>query len=201
MSPYNTEKSASRYILVSLAVILFVTAMVLVILQSSYFRNLQTGFGAGNTYEDGYAKGFSRARDLGYASGLPRPSEKTVLTGTVESVDDSSVTFTLSGLVLDDAVDEAGLVRTAFVTKDTKITTLTYISPEENTKNQIAYGEKIRNLAPGSPLPTPPIPYVEAVASFTSLTPGDLITVTSVNGQDLIQLPTFYVSKMAVVQQ
>lgn len=196
--PAHIEKSASRYILVSLAVLLFITAMILVILQSSYFRNLQVG--AFKTYADGYADGFTKARALAYASGFPRSEARTSLSGSVKSVGSSDVTFEITGLILDEAVDDAGLTRTAYATKDTKITLLQRLSPDEISRKQNEYAAKLSKLKPSDPVPAPPATYTESAIALSDIKPNDAITVMSVNNQDLLPLDTFYASKTSVTR-
>lgn len=194
MNPY-TEKSASRYILVTLAVVLFVTAMVLVILQNTSFKSLGLGI---KTYDDGYVDGFTKARELALQAGLHSIPNRLALSGMVTDIASGSVTFTALGLVMDERVDDVGLTRAAYVTKDTVIVSLSLRPAEEMQKLQQAFAEQIGTLKPGSSPPSPPNPFFEKKIALTDVQAGDLVTAFSTGQEDVTGAESFYASRLEV---
>ncbi|OGL74120.1 hypothetical protein A3E39_03000 [Candidatus Uhrbacteria bacterium RIFCSPHIGHO2_12_FULL_60_25] len=190
-----SEKSASRYILVTLAVVLFVTAMVLVILQNTSFKT--TGFGI-KTYGDGYVDGFTKARELASQAGLPSLPTRQALSGTITDVATDSVTFTAMGLVMDERVDGVGLTRAAYVTKDTVIVLMSLRPAEEMQKLQQAFAEQMGKLKPGGSPPTPPSPFVAKEIALTDVQTGDLVTAFSTNQEDVARAESFYASRLEI---
>ena len=130
----------------------------------------------------GYAEGFRAARELAYGAGARSPDRADAFSGKVTSVSGSSVTFTVSGLILDERVDGAGLVRTATVSNDTKIVMMQERSDEEYQTAHTAYlaaRDAAEATDPGLG-PRPPSRFTEVAISLSDIQEGDSVTVEPV---------------------
>lgn len=193
MPPLSQPKNASRSLLTILAVIVFVTAMVLVILQ-----NMGPAGGSGKLirgYEDGYADGF---RDARAQSGAPALKESSILSGKVTSVEASSVTFNTEGLVLNERVDGVSNTRTANVTSETKIVLVENLPSEETEAAQKSFQRAMANLKAGDTPPTPPSSFKETAILLSDIKEGDTISVQAAPDENILPLSSFNVVKISV---
>jgi hypothetical protein len=168
-STIKPANSASRLIMAALAAILAITALVLVLLQTvlpSLSGNKPLL--AIKTYDEGYKEGFRNARELSGNAGALR--ERSTLTGTVTAISGSNITFTASGLIVDERADGVGLTRTVTVGAETRV-----------LLRERAEAPQTRGSSP----------YETRAISVNEIKVGDLITVTATEDADLSLIASF----------
>lgn len=168
-SSYSTGSSSSRSILTILAIVLVITAFVLVGLNALKTQSSKTS--------DQYTQGFLAARTM-YTQMCPmvrNEQSATTLTGTVQSNNGSSLVILANNLDTDQKIDGVGLTRTVTVTADTKIQQTTQKTSIELSQEVQAF---IANHATGT-RPTPPSPYTVTNLSLSEIKAGDVVTIQS----------------------
>jgi hypothetical protein len=206
--PTSQDKSAPRIILSTLAVIMFVTVMVIVILQTAFPKmNIKT-------YDDGYKDGFNIARDLSANTntGAMKNLGRTSLLGTVNDVYASSLTFTASGLVLDPKVDGVSSVRTVNIGSQTSVyvyvpkTTQELVAETTTYQDAMAAFQKTAKPNVGTSTssvlstPTPPAPFKQVKGKISDIVSGDQISVTGEKNQDLTTVDPINALKIVIIQ-
>jgi hypothetical protein len=197
------DTSASRTILVTLAVIMFISVMAFVVLQNM----LPKGTRLIRSYDDGYIDGFTKARDLAKSAWRPAAppsmsstSSQTTISGTVNNVGSSTFTITAKSLVLDERVDGVGLERTIKITKNTKIITLQMKPGDAITKENEKYREAIK--AETDPMKRsairPPSSLAEVPITFSDISAGDTVIVTGEMGIDVATVNPIQASRIIV---
>lgn len=190
-----STSNTSRRILVVLALLLFIVALILVIVQSL------TG-GTGNsllkTYDQGYKDGFNEARSMAQDFGIQQSSQRTSLSGTITEINGNKLTIDASGLFLNDRVDDVGTIRTIVTDENTVITALEEKPASELETEQHAYDREIASFKPSSdsPPPIPPSPQQESSISLSDLAVGDIIDIKGGEGENLLPLKTITASSI-----
>jgi hypothetical protein len=178
----STSSSASRRILVILALTLFIVALVLVIVSSVMPGSSKKGV---LSLGGSYAEGYKAAREQAYALGVQK-LPMTSLTGTIESVSGDTIKIK-TNLFVDQRVDGVGPERTIKSDGSTKIVKQ---SPKDSAaiqKEQEAFIASMKDLKPGDKTVTPPSMFDEKEIKISDLKTGDMITVTG-NGKDDLTL-------------
>lgn len=179
--PVNTSSSASRRVLVIIALVLFVAALILIFV-SSLLPNSGRRLSLGGSYADGYRA----ARDLAFQSGFPQREVRS-LVGVVESVSGNSIKIKTK-LFVDERVDGVGQERTIVVDSSTKISKQVMKSQDQIRKEQKEFSAKVRELDPEKPAMgtvMPPMPYESANVNVSDIKQGDSITVFPQTDEDL----------------
>jgi hypothetical protein len=192
--PISQDKSAPRIILVTLAVTLFVTLMVIVIVQTAFPKPKI------RTYADGYREGFIQARSLilSTPAGVMMSQAKELLSGTVKSINASSLTFTAVGLIIDPKIDGVGFERTINVSTDTNIKLRTSKTGEELAKEMNEYQAAVK-ANPSANL-KPPIPYNENSIKLSDIKPNDRLSVWGEKNQDLTTIDPINASLIVITK-
>jgi hypothetical protein len=196
---YQSTPSASRRILVVLALLLFIVALVLVIVQSMTGKGVPKISGS---YDKGYAEGFNAARDMAKAFNPQIAEARTTLFGTVKQVSGDKVTFEADGLFVDERADGVGTVRTAVAGAETKVVSAERIPMEELAGLMKTYERAMAAFDPssGKALPEQPASEVETVIALSDLAPGDRIRVSGAAGEDLTFAASISASKIVRVE-
>jgi hypothetical protein len=192
---FAPHRSASRYIMASLVLILFITVMLLVILRS--FASPASSPGPFRTYNDGYADGFNAAR-TSIARIMPQNlTEPSLLHGVVMHVDKNGFTMRTDGLIQDSRVDGIRSDRIVYVTADTRITLSTRVPDtvfaEQLSQHLDAQKERIADSVPLAP----PNPYATSRIALDGLIVGDRVAVRSRTYGDLATAPTIDATEVA----
>jgi len=192
------QQTASRRILLIVALCLFIVALALVIIQSIPGSNLKI-----KTYADGYAEGFNKARDMAKAQS-PMLTETRNISGMVTAKNGDSITVEDPNLFVDERVDGVGSTRTVNIDTNTRIIRRTRLSEEEFQKKIATFqaasqGLDLRsNAAP----PAPPSPFAETSATLNDIMVGDHVLVTpNAEGLDITTTETFTASIITISEK
>lgn len=178
----STSSSASRRILVILALTLFIVALILVIVSS-----VLPGSGKKGTLSLGgssYAEGYKAAREQAFTLGMQK-MVATSISGTIESISGDTVLIKTT-LFLDKRVDGVGPERT-IKTSGAKILKVSMKDLETIRKEQQAFSAALKDYKTGDSVVQPPSPYDSKEIKVSDLKVGDMITVTG-NGKDDLTL-------------
>jgi hypothetical protein len=159
-------RSASRYILVALCVVIVFTALVLVAM-NAWMKQPGNPIATTDRYQEGYSKGYSDARERLRSAGLlSAPSETNILNGTVLSVGNGSIVVKQTNLDTDPTVDQVPDERTITITSSTKIY-------QRVLKDPAVLDTELREFeksgASGSAVPDP---YIQTVINFSEIPVG-----------------------------
>lgn len=175
----ETQKSASRYVLTALAVILVITAFILVGL-NAFDLESRLGLSLGGRQsqqqaEEQYRLGYLAARSA-YREVCPMAEKHGIqISGTVTAIAGDKLTLDQDYFDTDPKIDGVTDVRTAKLVATTKIQAQTNKPSEQLNKEMAAF-------KPG-PDATPPAPYTLSALKLSDLKIGDRVLITS--GQDL----------------
>ncbi len=181
------QKSTSRYILTALAIILVITAFILVGLNALNIDQ-RMGLSLGKIQatsgqlDQRYKDGFLAARAK-YRSMCPTIiTTGTMMSGTVTAVDASSLTVKQSSFDTDSDVDGVSDLRTVNITAQTKIQSQIAKLPQDFTREMAAY-------KPGLPgqFKAPPMAYTVKSVNISDIKVGDKVDVTAANNVRLAQ--------------
>ncbi|MFA5185534.1 MAG: hypothetical protein WC551_03540 [Patescibacteria group bacterium] len=173
----QANASASRYILVTLCVILVVTAFILIALNAF---NLESRLGvkvlpgaSSAQLKEQYTKGYLAAREK-YKNMCPVIGRTgNSIGGTVESVSGNTIKLKQNTFDTDVNVDNVSDIRTVTVTSATKIELATRKSDE-------AFAKEMEAFKPSTDKPaSPPSPSIVTTAKISDIKAGDNIIVTS----------------------
>lgn len=128
-------KSASRYILTALAVILVITAFILVALNAFTIQSQPLRIVPKKTAEQGYIEGYQAARKKYHAICPIANLEAFSFTGTVQSVSGKSITVLQTSLDTDPAADGVSNTRTVTIASSTLIQETIVKTPEQLAKD------------------------------------------------------------------
>jgi hypothetical protein len=194
--PITQDKNAPRVILVTLAVIMFVTVMVIVVLKTAMPKGFKI-----RTYDEGYAEGFKKARASianGPCGGMMGRAQNITLSGTVTNVGSSSLAFSAIGLIVDPSVDGVSSDRTVNVGPTTKIK-FHLLKPDAVLAAEMrTYQDAVRNNPKSNP--QPPAPYKEVSGKLSDIKPNDHVTVWGDQNQDLTTVDPINASKIVIVK-
>ncbi|MDQ7814829.1 MAG: hypothetical protein RDU25_03450 [Patescibacteria group bacterium] len=168
------QKSTSRYILTALAIILVITAFILVALNALDINTpLPNPLAGGKSAEDAYREGFLKAREK-YAAICPMIGlDSDIISGKVTSVAGDSVVIEQTTFGTDETIDGVSDLRTI---KNTATTKVVKIVP----KDQAKFHEELSAFKPTAEGNTiPPSPTSLQAASFSDIKVGDTIRITS----------------------
>ena len=168
---YSSNASASRTILVGLAIVLVITAFVLVGLNA--LRPAPAKISSG----DPYAQGFQDARAM-YQNLYPQvaqQSDATSLVATVQSNNGNSLTVLASSLDTDERIDGVSNTRTITLDANTKIQSTAPKAPDQFAKEMQSYLAKNST----SSATTPPAQFTFTNLKASDIKPGDVIIVQS----------------------
>lgn len=181
MSPtISKNSSASRRVLVILALLLFIVALILVIVSSIMpgTKKKISSFGGS------YAEGYKVAREQAYRSGMAKMTAMSI-SGTVDSISSDSIKVK-TNLFVDERVDGVGQVRTVLINRSTKIEKQIQKDQQAFQKEQNAYMESMKNLDPDTQPPTPPQPFDVQELKISDLKQGDMVNVMVEGNEDLM---------------
>ncbi|MBP9869457.1 hypothetical protein KBC59_02785 [Patescibacteria group bacterium] len=188
----NSHASTSRYILTALAIILVITAFILVALNA---MNLTPSFSSplGGNSEQSYKEGFLAARAM-YAPLLPELSdtESLSLSATVLSNNGTSLRVRATSLDTDEIVDGVSLDRTVLITSATKIRELQPKDPATLDAEIAAFN------AQSNPDAESPSPDVERIVPLSEVKEGMRIRIQSASAVRL--LPTIDATVVTVLK-
>lgn len=169
-------KSTSRYILTALAIILVITAFVLVGLNALNIEQrlgLSPGIWGTDSaqLEENYRLGYLAAREK-YKGICPSVERQgSIISGIVDSVEGDSLTITQDYFDTDEKVDGISDTRHANITANTKIELHTQ-------KDQEVLSKELAAFKPG-PDSTPPAPFILSNIKLSDIKPGDRVNVIS----------------------
>jgi hypothetical protein len=171
------RSSTSRYILTALAIILVITAFILVGLNA---LQLQRGNGLGLSLlskqtDEAYKEGYLAAREK-YKTLCPLPAATNILTGTVVSNDGTTMRVQETSLDTDPKVDGVNDIRTI-----TLAPSATIVEIERKTPQQLAAENPVATNKPQ----VPANPFTQKTIHLTDITPGMTVAVQS---QDDVRL-------------
>lgn len=153
----------------------------------------------GSGYDAGYAAGMADAASKMEESGLLPPTLETkTVTGTVVSIDASSMVLEVPQLVRNPLDTPAPTTRTVRLSSTTKYTELVPKSPEEVRKEIEAFtppkpGEE--NAVP----PAPPSPFTTKSLKLSDIAAGAMVSVTATT--DILRAETFDAAEVQLVQR
>jgi hypothetical protein len=197
-STKEKDASASRRILLIIALCLFVVALSLVILQSV------PGMKLVKTYSDGYKEGFTKARMMAAEQNPSIQMPMSALNGTVKAVSTDSVSIEAANTFVDKNVDGTGMTRTISVNSQTKIVKDVYLTPDEFQKQVESFQEAMKTFNPknGTVQPTSPSPFKEVEAKLSDITVGtSVVAYPSKEITDVRTLSSFQASKIVILVQ
>jgi len=166
----ESTKSTSRYILTALAVILVITAFVLVALNA---LNLDGKFGgsSGGSGQDQYKRGYLAAREK-YKGMCPMVEKRgNTLSGKVLTVEGDALTVAQETFDTVESVDGVKDARTVRVTSATKIEAQSLKPETQLSKEMAAY-------KPGADV-APPSPNILSAIRLSDIKPGDQVIITA----------------------
>ena len=167
------NKSASRYILTALAIILVITAFVLIGL-NAFNLEQRLGLSKGKASDEQlaarYKAGYLAARaDLKTICPIIERHGDTI-SGKVTAVSGSKITFTQDSFDTNETIDGVKNDRTANLQTGAKIEVL-------NPKPVDSFNAEIAAFKPGPNL-NPPLPYTVTAGGLGDIKPGVRITLT-----------------------
>lgn len=184
--------SAGRTILSLLAVLLLITAFVLLALNAYMQQPVGSArtnaplFG-GNS-EQAYKDGYQAARNR-FAQLYPGiNTESRVVSGTIVSVSANGFILTQDSLAVDPKADGIADNRTISVDEKTSIVTVKEKDPDDFRKEMQEFLEKSGSRT--TPPPAPPLATTETTTTLSNLRVGQRVTVES--DADLRFLPTIH---------
>ena len=195
----DTTTSKSRYILTSLAIIIVITAFILVGLNALHLENrlASSSFGKASKVELNakYVEGYLAARQK-YQAMCPFASQPAYsLNGTVQSVNaDGSITVTQNSLESDELVDHVSDQRWIIVTSNTIINRSVAKSQEQFQKETADFNSA---RAAGSATVAPPSPMSEELVRLGDIPVGSRVRVES--DQDVRTLERFSATRISVI--
>lgn len=159
------NQSTSRYILTALAIILVITAFILVALNAIQMKKRQVATPTGSTRP------------------LMLKTNVTTAGGTIRSVSGMSFTLKLDQLGGEALAPASNDIRTVIVTSTTVMTRTVQKKPEELNKEMSAYTASLKTpLKPGSPPRIVPLPYSIEKLTIADLKVGESVTLTGPSG-------------------
>ncbi len=175
----QANASASRYILVTLCIILVITAFILIALNAF---NLESRLGvkvlpnlnpSSAQLKEQYTKGYLAAREK-YKNMCPVIGRTgNSIGGTVESISGNTIKLKQNTFDTDVNVDNVSDIRTVTVTSATKIELAT-------RKSDDAFAKEMEAFKPSTDKPaSPPSPSIVTTAKISDIKAGDNIIVTS----------------------
>lgn len=179
--PVNTSSSASRRVLVIIALVLFVAALILIFV-SSLLPNTGRRLSGGS-----YADGFRAARELAFQSGVPHQEVKQLF-GVIESVSGGSIVVKTT-LFVDEKVDGVGQKRTIFIDSSTKILKQVMKEQDRLQKEQKEFMAKAKDFDPEKPAMSPvmpPLPFELVEMNVSDLKAGSQVIVSTAENEDLM---------------
>lgn len=182
------EKSASRYIITSLAVLLIFTSFLLVALNAWQLQSKPPFVAARKTSTQGYIEGYQAARKT-YQTLCPLATSVKQFTGTVQKNDGTTLAVLQLSLDADPLVDGVGNIRTVTIDANTKIQRVIQKTPELFQKDLDAYAKKQSG--------TPPVPVQRVDIPLSDIKTGQTITVESTVELRLLQ--TIPASSISVI--
>ena len=172
-------RSTSRYILTALAMIIVITAFILIGLNAlqleQRFSRISYGSVPFSGMMNGYRNGFMAARTK-YQTICPMANQAVhALTGKIVDVSSDSLTIEQTSLVTDPDVDGISDTRTITLTPQTEIIRLQPKTPEQLSAEQANF---IATMKTGKPT-TPPSPVMRQVLTTKDLQIGQTVTIQS----------------------
>jgi len=166
------RSSTSRYILTALAIILVITAFVLVGLNALQLQNRNGGIiGLTSSADQNYKEGYLAARAK-YQSICPNGATLTLgVTGTVTNVGNNELSLTQQSLDTDPRVDGISDTRTILVNAST-----TFVQYVDKTPEQIS--NELKSFV-GSATTEPPSATTSKTISLSDIKPGSTVTVVA----------------------
>lgn len=189
MPQIQTPRSTSRYILTTLAVILVITAFILVALNALQLdKRFRSSFKTGRGYTDGYLA--ARAK---YQALCPAATQATtIISGRILSISSNSFIIEQDNLDTDPLVDGIDNARAIMVTPQTQIWMSTAKTPEQLAAEQNQFIEKIKT----DPSTPPPSSVIQKMLSLADLAVGQYVVVNSTN--DVRSLSTIEAASVAL---
>jgi hypothetical protein len=182
----SSSASASRRILVILALILFIVALVLVIVSS-----FSSGFGK---FTGSYKEGYLAAREQAYSAGLQRANQSNIH-GTIQSVGNNELSVKTNFFV-DARVDGVGRERTIVVDGSTKIIKYVVKDQDEYRKEQREF------MTPGKDTngerKSPPSPFIVQEVKLSDLKEGMDVLIMGPAGEDLTLVNPIHATRIEV---
>lgn len=168
----ESTKSTSRYILTALAIILVITAFVLVGLNALDMQNkLGLNLGGSNQAREQYKLGYQAAREKLKASCPMVERHSETISGTVTAVSGDKLTFLQDTFDTSEIIDGVKDTRVATVSAATKLQLRTNKPQDQLSKEMAAF-----KPAPGA---TPPSPFITTSARLSDIKAGDKVIITS----------------------
>ncbi len=197
----DTTTSKSRYILTSLAIIIVITAFILVGLNALHLENrlASSSFGKAGAVEldAKYVEGYLAARQK-YQAMCPFANQPAYsLSGTVQSINtDGSLTVLQDSLESDELVDHVSDQRWITLTPNTIIMRSVAKSQEQFQKETAEFNSA---RAAGSAAVTPPSPMSEELVQLGDIPVGSRVRVES--DQDIRTLERFSATRISVTSE
>lgn len=178
----ESTKSTSRYILTALAIILVITAFVLVGLNALNMQNkLGLPLGTSNQAREQYKLGYQAAREKLKAICPMVERHSETISGTVTAVSADRLAILQDTFDTSEAIDGVPDTRVAIVSAATKLQLQTNKPQDQLNREMTAF-----KPAPGA---TPPSPFIMTSAKLSDIKAGDKVMITS--DKDVRQLAEF----------
>jgi len=167
------QKSTSRYILTALAIILVITAFILVALNALKISTPLTTMVSGQSADEAYREGFLAARDK-YSGMCPIiTTDNNTIFGTVKSISGDKIIIEQSTFDTVERIDGVGDMRTIKTSADTKIEIAV-------AKDQETFQKELSEFKPSADkVVTPPAPVTLQAAALSDIQVGDTVRVSS----------------------
>ncbi len=197
----DTKNSTSRYILTTLAIIIVITAFILVGLNALQLekRLASSPFSTAGTTELNakYVEGYLAARQK-YQAMCPFANQPVYsLSGTIQSINaDGSLTVLQDSLESDELVDHVSDQRWITVTPQTVIARSVAKSQEQFQKEMSEFNQR-RNV--GSMTATPPLPITETSVQLRDIPAGSHVRVES--DQDVRTLEHISATRISITSE
>ncbi len=177
----KSDTNASRRVLLIVALCLFVVALSLVIIQSVGPSSLKI-----KTYSQGYSEGYVKAATQASAINPMASMPVPALSANIVKINGNTLTVNVTSIMTDKNIDGIGAERQVVVTKDTQISLIAPLKPEDLAKQVKTYMAQQRSFKPGAPSapPMPPSPNATNKITIADLKVGDVIAVYG-DGSDL----------------
>ncbi len=166
------QKSTSRYILTALAIILVITAFILIALNALKISTPLTSL-TGQSTADAYREGFLSARTK-YAAMCPLiNNDGNIISGTVTAVSGDTLTITQTTFDTEESIDGVGDTRTVKSSAATKVEMTA-------AKDPAVFQKELAEFKPSpDKVVSPPSPVTVQAANFSDIKVGDIVRVTS----------------------
>ncbi len=184
-------RSTSRRILAGLAIVLVITAFVLVGLNALMKQQgkapiISNPFNQ-QAADDSYIKGYTAARaKYTQLCPLAQTSDPHTLTATITSVGSGKIDVKPTNLDTDPLVDHVADLRSITVSANTTVTKQSNVSPEDFAKQLQAFQAQTAKNTTGTPTALP-APVVSANASTSDLKVGQTIMIKSASEVRLLE--------------